>query len=90
MNGFKTPVPKQIFTPKKKAIGTASGQSRFTELAEEFRMQKEVELNTIILKSGYPYNGIFSRRQMFAVLSQKHGDYFSRILIFAVGNVREK
>ena len=37
-----------------------------------------------------PYNGIFSRRQIFAVLSQKHGDYFSRILIFAVGNVREK
>ena len=36
------------------------------------------------------YNGIFSRRQIFAVLSQKHGDYFSRILIFAVGNVREK
>ena len=37
-----------------------------------------------------PYNGIFSCRQIFAVLSQKHGDYFSRILIFAVGNVREK
>ena len=37
-----------------------------------------------------PYNGIFSRRQIFAVLSQKHGAYFSRILIFAVGNVREK
>ena len=36
-----------------------------------------------------PYNGIFLRRQIFAVLSQKHGDYFSRILIFAVGNVRE-
>ena len=25
---------------------------------------------------GIPYNGIFSRRQIFAVLSQKHGDYF--------------
>ena len=37
-----------------------------------------------------PYNGIFSRRQIFAVLSQKHSDYFSRILIFAVGNVRKK
>ena len=37
-----------------------------------------------------PYNGIFSCRQIFAVLSQKHGDYFSRILIFASGNVREK
>ena len=37
-----------------------------------------------------PYNGIFSRRQIFAGLSKKHGDYFSRILIFAVGNVREK
>ena len=36
------------------------------------------------------YNGIFSRRQIFAVLSKKHGDYFSRILIFAVGNVHEK
>ena len=37
-----------------------------------------------------PYNGIFSRRQIFVVLSQKHDDYCSRILIFAVGNVREK
>ena len=37
-----------------------------------------------------PYNGIFSRRQIFAVLSKKYEDYFSRILIFAVGNVREK
>ena len=37
-----------------------------------------------------PYNGIFSRRQIFAVLSKKDGDYFSRILIFAVGNVIEK
>ena len=37
-----------------------------------------------------PYNGIFSRRQISAVLSQKHDDYFLRILIFAVGNVREK
>ena len=37
-----------------------------------------------------PYNGIFSRRQISAVLSQKHDDYFSQILIFAVGNVREK
>ena len=23
-----------------------------------------------------PYNGIFSRHQIFAVLSRKHGDYF--------------
>ena len=37
-----------------------------------------------------PYNGKFPRRQIFAVLSKKHGAYFSRILIFAVGNVREK
>ena len=37
-----------------------------------------------------PYNGIFSRRQIFAVLFKKHGDYFSGILIFAVGNVRKK
>ena len=36
-----------------------------------------------------PYNGIFSHRQIFAVLSQKHSDYFSRILIFAVGNIRK-
>ena len=37
-----------------------------------------------------PYNGIFSRRQIFAVLSKKkHGDYLLRILIFAVANVRE-
>ena len=36
------------------------------------------------------YNGIFSRRQIFAVLSKKHEDYFSRILIFVVGNIREK
>ena len=31
-----------------------------------------------------PYNGIFSRRQIFAVLSKKYGDYFSRILIFII------
>ena len=37
-----------------------------------------------------PYNGIFSCRQIFAVLSQKRGNYFSWILIFAVGNVRKK
>ena len=37
-----------------------------------------------------PYNGIFSRRLIFAVLSQNHGDYFSQILIFAVGNIRQK
>ena len=42
------------------------------------------------LKQKIPYNGIFSRRQMFAVLSKKHRDYFSRILIFAVGIVSEK
>ena len=42
------------------------------------------------MSSKLPYNGIFSRRQIFAVLSKNHGDYFSRILIFAVGNVREK
>ena len=37
-----------------------------------------------------PYNGKFPRRQIFAVLSKKHGAYLSRILIFAVGNIREK
>ena len=37
-----------------------------------------------------PYNGIFLRRQIFVVLSKKHGAYFSRILIFVVGNVCEK
>ena len=42
------------------------------------------------LNDGLPYNGIFSRRQISAVLSKKHDDYFSRILIFALGNVREK
>ena len=36
-----------------------------------------------------PYNGLFSRCQIFAVLSKKHEDYL-RILIFAVANVREK
>ena len=41
-------------------------------------------------KQDTTYNGIFSRRQIFVVLSQKHGDYFSRILIFAAGNVSEK
>ena len=42
-----------------------------------------------ILRSTHniPYDGIFSRRQIFAVFSKKHGDYFSRILIFAVGNI---
>ena len=39
----------------------------------------------VMSRKELPYNGIFSRRQIFAVLSQKHGDYFSRILIFAVG-----
>ena len=47
-------------------------------------------VDTFLISKGIPYNGIFSRRQIFAVLYQKHGDYFSRILIFAVGNVREK
>ena len=37
-----------------------------------------------------PYNGIFLRRQIFAVLSQKHEDYFSGILIFADVADREK
>ena len=36
------------------------------------------------------YNGIFLRRQIFAGLSKKHGDYFSWILIFAVGNIPKK
>ena len=43
-----------------------------------------------LLQGKIPYNGIFSRRQILAVLSKKHADYFSQILIFAVGNVREK
>ena len=42
------------------------------------------------MKLWLPYNVIFSRHQIFTVLSRKHGDYFSRILILAVGNVREK
>ena len=46
--------------------------------------------NTGYSSYSLPYNGIFSRRQIFAVLSKKQGDYFSRILIVAVGNVREK
>ena len=33
-----------------------------------------------------PYNGIFSRRQIFAVLSKKHGDYFSRLATSAKNN----
>ena len=32
------------------------------------------------------YNGIFSRRQIFAVLSKKHGDYFSRLAMSAKNN----
>ena len=46
--------------------------------------------NDLVWDQNIPYNGIFSRRQISAVLSKKHGDYFSRILIFAVGYVREK
>ena len=44
----------------------------------------------MLLRDSIPYNGIFSSRQIFAVLSQKHGDYFLRILIFVVANAREK
>ena len=37
------------------------------------------------------YNGLLSRRQIFAVLSKKNtGIIFLRILIFAVDDVREK
>ena len=51
---------------------------------------QSVEWSKYLYFQPLPYNGIFSCRQIFAVLSEKHGDYFSRIFIFAVGNVREK
>ena len=44
----------------------------------------------IINMKSTPYNGIFSFHQIFAILSEKHWDYFSQILIFTVGNVCKK
>ena len=61
----------------------------YVDLFEKGFSHKLIEACTMT-EAAIPYNGIFSRRQIFAVSSKKHGYYFSRILNFAVDNVREK